>query len=244
MAGLQAYAASRFELKTHTLAVTFRRMFEVQTQNFGVSVDSVFQKPISFREAQPETCAEKLISLLHSWNLKATRLALYRGDMLYSYEFDFAVYGENVKLFLNSERFSLSFANGRSEADVQVVANGLVGFSECFPYLAGSFITANLYAHASFDSSAKHKEFMSKFAFAGVNVEWSGAVAHLKTKTWPEPVRFLIDRSEMFPSSLFLAWTTKLNNWPLTLEMIKCIKESTDETSEMLLLKFGPLIAA
>jgi len=85
------------------------------------------------REAQPEICAEKLVALLHSWNLKATRLALFQRDPLYSYEFNFAVYGESAKIFLNSERFNLSFANGRTQADLQTIAKGLVGFSECFP---------------------------------------------------------------------------------------------------------------
>ena len=210
-------------------------------QNFGVSVESVFQKPISFREAQPEICAEKLVALLHSWNLKATRLALYKRDLLYSYEFNFAVYGESAKIFLNSERFNLSFANGRTQADFQTIVNGLVGFSECFPLPADSIMTANLYAHASFDSSAKYKEYISSFGFAGVKVELSGAIAHLRTKTWTEPIRFQIDRSEMLPSGLFLCWTTKLKNWPVKLEVINGIKESTDETNEMFLLKFGPL---
>jgi hypothetical protein len=218
-------------------------MFEVQTQNFGVSVESVFQKPISFREAQPEVCGEKLVALLHSMNLRPTRLALYKRDLLYSYDFDFAVYGESAKISLNSERFNLSFANGRTQADLQTIANGLVGFSGCFPLPVDSIITANLYAHASFDSSAKYKEYVSMFGFTGVNVELSGAIAHLRTKTWSEPIRFQIDRSEMLPSSLFLCWTTKLKNWPVTLDVINAIKESTDESSETFLIKFGPLAA-
>ncbi len=219
-------------------------MFEVQTQNFGVSVESVFQKPVSFREAQPEICAEKLVALLHSWNLKATRVALCKGDLLYTYEFNFAVYGENVKILLNSERLNFSFANGRTQADFQAIANGLVKFSECFPLPKDSSITANLYAHSNFGSSAKYKEYISKFGVKDANVELSGAVAYLKTKTWTEPIRLLIDRSEMFPSGLFLYWVTKLTSWPVTLEVINSIKESTDETSEVFLLKFSPLIAA
>jgi hypothetical protein len=218
-------------------------MFDVQTLNFGVSVESLFQKPVSLREAQPEICAEKLVALLHSWNLKATRLALHKRDPLYAYEFDFAVYGESAKIILNSERFNLSFANGRTQADLQTIANGLVGFSECFPLPANSFITANLHAHAGFDSSAKYKEYISGFGFSDVNVELSGAIAHLKTKDWAESIRFQIDRSELFPSSLFLCWTTKLKNWPITLEVINDIKKSTDEINEMFLLKFGPLAA-
>jgi hypothetical protein len=216
-------------------------MFDVQTQNFGVSVESVFQKPVSLREAQPEICAEKLVALLHSWNLKATRLVLLKRDPLYAYEFNFAVYGDSAKILLNSERFNLSFANGRTQADLQTIAKGLVGFSECFPLPGDSFITANLYAHASFNPSSEYKEYTSKFAFAGVNVELAGTIAHLKTKTWTEPIRFMIDRSETFPSGLFLHWTTRLKNWPITPEAIEGIKTATDEIGEMFLLKFGPL---
>jgi len=216
-------------------------MFDVQTQNFGVSVESVFRKPVSLREAQPEICAEKLVALLHSWNLKPTRLVLYERDPLYSYEFNFAVYGESAKIALNSERFNLSFANGRAQVDLQAIAKGLIGFSECFSLPGDSFTTANLYAHASFNPSSAYEEFTSKFTFAGGNVELAGTIAHLKTKTWTQPIRFMIDRSEMFPSSLFLHWTTKLKNWPITLDAIEGIKAATDETSEMFLLKFGPL---
>jgi hypothetical protein len=218
-------------------------MFEVQTQNFGIAVESVFQKPVSFREAQLEICAEKLVALLHSWNLKATRLTLHKRDLLYSYEFNFAVYGESAKVFLNAERFNLSFANGRTQTDFETVVKGLIGFSECFPLPQDSITTANLYAHSSFDSDAKYKDYISRFSFTGVSVEFSGAIAHLKSKIWTEPIRFQIDRSEMIPSSLFLCWTTKLKNWPVTLEVINGIKESTDETSEKFLLKFRPIAA-
>jgi hypothetical protein len=221
----------------------FAVMFEVQTQNFGVSVESVFQKPVSFREAQPEICAEKLVALLHSRNLKANFFALHKRDPLYSYEFNFAVYGGNVKISLNSERFNLSFANGRTQTDFQVIADHLVAFSGCFPLPGDSIITANLYAHSSFDSSAKYKEYISSFGFTGIHVELAGAIAYLKTKTWTEPIRFQIDRSETFPSSLFLYWTTKLKNWPVTSEAIDNINKSTDETSEVFLLKFRPLAA-
>ncbi|MGO8697448.1 MAG: hypothetical protein ACLQVY_06995 [Limisphaerales bacterium] len=215
-------------------------MFEVQTQNFGVSVEAVFQKPVSFREAQPETCAEKLVNFLHSCNLKATRLELYKRDSLYSYELNCAVYGESVKILLNSERFNLSFANGRTHADLQTIARALIGFSECFP-LPDSGMTTNLYAHASFNSSALYGEYLSVFSVTNVNAELSGAIAYLKTKTWSEPVRFQVDRSQMLPSGLFLYWTTKLNSWPVTLDVINAIKESTNETSEVFGLKFGPL---
>jgi hypothetical protein len=234
----------KFELKSHMWAGILGVMFEVQAKNFGVSVESVFQKPISFRQAQPETCAEKLVALLHSWNLKPTRLALYNIDSLYSYECNFAVYGESVKIFLNSERFNLSLTNGRIQADVQTIGNVLVGFSECFLLPEDSIITANLFAHASFDSTEKHKEYIAKFSFNGANVELSGGVAHLKTKTWTEPIRFQIDRSEAFASSLFLSWITRLKGWPIKSELLTGIRELAEETSEMFLLKFAPLPVA
>lgn len=218
-------------------------MFDVQAQNFGITIESVFQKPISLREAQPEIFAEKLVALLHSWNLRPTRLELHKRDTLYAYEFNFAVYGESAKIILNSNRFNLSFANGRTQADLQTIGNGSVGFSGCFPLPANSFTTANVYTHACFDPSAKHDEYISRFGFAGVNVGLSGAVAHLMTKDWTEPIRFQIDRSETFQSSLFLTWRTKLKNWPITLEVLSGIRKSTDEINEKFLLKFGPLAA-
>jgi hypothetical protein len=217
-------------------------MFEVQTQNFGVSVEAVFQKPVSLREAQPETCAEKLVAFLHSWNLKATRLELYKRDSLYSFELNGAVYGESVKILLNSERFYLSFANGRTQADFQTIAGALIGFSESFMLPPDSITAANLYAHSSFSSSALYKEYLSRFGVANVNAELSGAIAYLMTKTWTESIRFQIDRSEMLQSGLFLSWTTKLKSWPLSLNVINAVKESTDETSEVFGLKFAPLV--
>ena len=112
-----------------------------------------------------------------------------------------------------------------------------------FSFPGDSFITASLYAHASFNPSSAYKEFTSKFGFAGGNVELAGAVAHLKTSAWTEPIRFQIDRSELLQSGLFLSWTTKLKNWPMTFEMLDSIKKSTDEINDMFLLKFGPLAA-
>ncbi len=180
--------------------VKFTAMLKLAVQKFGVSLDARFPTPVAFPDAKVHEFSSAMIRL---FGITSEQFKLRHSDILFGYELKASFYNGAALLERNADRLVLSFNDATTAAHRDFIVPLLEKYwggiaKEIDP--RGNFSVS---LHASFQSEAEFTEFF-KPSCRGDGVISEGRIGVLRVATWPEEVRLSIERSVLYPHSMFV----------------------------------------
>ena len=203
-------------------------MHPIRNQQFAVTAVSAYAEAVTFTNARLDLLARRLLTRFAPYGLRAGAVFQRAGDHLFDYELTFSLFGRNAFCRVGSEKVELTFQNGRDEKDMAVVNDGLLGVAECLNDRQLRDTSFEFAAHVSLPSVEHRQKFLAGLGGAAAKGFASGgAIAYSAAGLFPE-VRFLIDRSNLFPEGIYLGWSAQLAG-PVGPDTLKKVSESFRE---------------
>jgi hypothetical protein len=140
----------------------------------------------------------------------------------------------------SAKRPGLTLANGKSLADLILIARTLLTFHEAahLPDQHSNAFTA--YAHAKPSSETERDDFFAQFG-KRERFLLTGLIASVRVTPWEEDVRVYIDRSNVASGWLFVNWTTSLAETRLSETVLGNLRLAIAESATIRGLVFAEL---
>lgn len=183
-------------------------MIEVAPYLFGITLDVRFPKPRPFSKQRLNNVLGRLIDNENGLALKGDQIRLRDTDSAFDYELKASLLGGNGAFAHDSEKFYLSVSGGRTEVDARVLGETAKRFLWTSEVSSDDFGALAVNTHARAESSGAREEFLRAFR-NDERIVGPGALAYVRTPSWPHEVRFSFEPSLGVEDSLFLAWSTQ-----------------------------------
>lgn len=215
-------------------------MAEITTKTCGVTFESFFKKAVLFKDAHCDEAAQKCLEAFASYGLRPTQVGIRSGDQTFNYELSFSLFNGNGTFRLSAEKLDVALQNASSDKDFEIVQDCIAKIYEHVPLpeINNTLISAN--AHATFVSIEELQQYLLKFVNPAKQIVSGGIIAYVHCQNWKEEIRFTIDRSLVFPTGLFLVWSTTYRGNSLSREVLKNVKEAFEEAVTKFDLSFPP----
>jgi len=213
-------------------------MTKATLKQYSVSLTSWFAEALPFREAGLEHVAKKLLLRFSGYGLRPLEVFQREGDRLFDYDLTFSLFNRSGSFRLTAEGLQVTFQNARDEKDAGIIADCLVGFLES---LAGRRIRESrleAFVHASLGPAEERDKFLRNLGPAERELPVGGSVLYFPAGETFGEVRFLVDRSSVFPEGVFLTWAAAFTQ-TLSQEALNSAAANLKGASGAIGLEFG-----
>jgi hypothetical protein len=205
-------------------------MAEITTKIFGVTFESFFKKAVLFKESHLDEIAQKSLEAFAGYGLIPKQISVRSGDQTFNYELSFSLFNGNGTFRIFAEKLEMVFQNGASDQDLEIVQDCIAKIYEHVPLpeINNTLISAN--AHATFPSVDELTTFLQRYSNPTKQVISGGVIAYVICTNWKEEIRFTIDKSLVFLTGLFLAWSTTYSSGKPTRDVLVGAREAFAES--------------
>ena len=215
-------------------------MLALDPQFFGITFQAFFGKPVPFAKSSVLSAAEDIAQAFQPFGLKPSQLELTKRDEVFNFELRVSMFNGNGNFSLNAERMEVSFSNGRSREDLNVIARCLLTFQEAahLPEDRKGVFNAHVHGLPTRDEADK---YFSAFARNSEGFTLRGFVANLRAGTWKDEIRLYVDQSNVVPGGVFVNWSTVLPGGIVTEGVLQELVRSFEAVSGALGIKFAEI---
>src|SRR5687768_12308948 len=178
---------------------------------FGVLVDVPFPGPLGFKAAQLDGFGAKICDAEKGLGLRSEQLRLKKWDELFGYELSASFFGDNGSLTRTADRVKLGIRNARTAADWNVIQQTLLRFYTLMEFESSTISNLAAHLHARFPSAEERDDYLGQYAQNGL-IARPGALGYVQIADWEKDIRVLIERSNLVPDAVFVAWDTQFLN--------------------------------
>ena len=143
--------------------------------------------------------------------------------------------GENGTLTRTAERVKLGIRNARTAPDWNVIHQTLLRFYTLMEFDLKSASTLSAHLHAKFGSTSERDDYLAQFAPNDAIARPAG-LGYVQIADWEKDIRVLIERSNVVPDALFIAWDTQFVNaqdWDTFLGSLPTVMENSANIFEL-----------
>jgi hypothetical protein len=196
---------------------------------FGVLVDVPFPTPLGFKAANLDEFGAKICDPEKGLGLRAEQVRLKKWDELFGYEVVANFFGDNGSLTRTAERVKLGIRNARTATDWNVIHQTLLRFYTLMEFGSQTVSTVSAHLHARFPSAQERDEYLAQFAQSSA-IARPAALGYVQIADWEKDIRVLIERSNLVPDAVFIAWDTQFVNvqdWDTFLGSLPTVMENS-----------------
>lgn len=175
-------------------------------KQYSVSLTSWFAEAMPFREAGLENVAKRLLLRFSGYGLRPLELFQRDGDRLFDYELTFALFNRSGSFRLSAEGLYVAFQNAQNDRDAGIISDCLMGFLESLSDRRLRESRLEGFVHASLASAEERERFLRDLGPTERKLPVQGCVLYFPAAETFGEVRFLVDRSLLFPDAVFLNW--------------------------------------
>jgi len=202
---------------------------------FGVLVDVPFAAPLGIKSASLDEFGAKICDPEKGLGLRAEQVRLKKWDELFGYEVSANFFGDNGTLTRTAERIKLGVRNARTSADWNVIHQTLLRFYTLMAFDPKSVTALSAHLHAKFSSAGERDDYLAQFGQNGAIVRPAG-LGYVQIADWEKDIRVLIERSNIVPDAIFIAWDTQFVNaqdWDTFLGALPAVIENSANIFEL-----------
>jgi hypothetical protein len=133
------------------------------------------------------------------------------GDALFGYDLVCTFFGGNVEVKKTADRITLTFKNGRVQADIGFIFDRVARFLEAFASGHEQAVAVTGFCHGFGASEEDRNAFLGQFAVAK-DVTGPGVTGRVTVHDWVEPIKVMAEASLVLPAGLFVHWETTYRN--------------------------------
>src|SRR5690606_1496157 len=139
------------------------------------------------------------------------QVRLKRWDDLFGYELIAQFFGENGSVTRTADRVKLMIRNARTSGDWDLIRRILVRFYGEMNFQPKTMTTVSAHAHLRLPSSDELTDYFAQFPMNEM-ASRPALLTYVKIVEWEADIRVLIEKSDAYPDSLFVAWDTQFPN--------------------------------
>jgi hypothetical protein len=193
-------------------------MHAATTKLYSVSLTSWFAEVVPFPEAGVSATAKKIQLRFAGYGLRPQEIVQRDGDRLFDYELSFSIFNRNGSIRLTSEGCYASFQNARDDKDASIISDCFLGITEVLSDKRIREHRLEAFVHAALPSIAERDKFLASLGPNDRMLPIGGCVLYVPPAGAFGEVRFLVDRSLLFPDAVFLHWASQ-SSQPLSHEL-------------------------
>jgi hypothetical protein len=133
------------------------------------------------------------------------------GDALFGYDLLCTFFGGNVDVKKTAERLTLTFKNGRVQADIPFIFDRVARFLGAFASGHEQAVAIAGFCHGLSPSEEDRNAFLAQFAVTKA-VTAPGVTGRVTVHDWIEPIKVMAEASFVLPAGLFVHWETTYRN--------------------------------
>ena len=133
------------------------------------------------------------------------------GDALFGYDLVCTFFGGNVDVKKTADRLTLTFKNGRVQADIAFIFDRVARFLEAFAAGHEQAVAVAGFCHGLSASEEDRNGFLGQFAVTK-EVTGPGVTGRVTVRNWVEPIKVMAEASLVLPKALFVHWETTYTN--------------------------------
>jgi len=202
---------------------------------FGVLVDVPFPTPLGIKSADLDEFGAKICDPEKGLGLRSEQVRLKKWDELFGYELVANFFGDNGTLTRTAERVKLGIRNARTASDWNVIHQTVLRFYSLMEFDPKSVSALSAHLHAKFPSPDERDDFLAQFAQSAAIARPAG-LGYVQIADWEKDIRVLIERSNVVPDALFIAWDTQFVNaqdWDTFLGSLPTVMENSANIFEL-----------
>jgi hypothetical protein len=202
---------------------------------FGVLVDVPFPTPLGIKSADLDEFGARICDPEKGLGLRSEQVRLKKWDELFGYELVANFFGDNGTLTRTAERVKLGVRNARTASDWNVIHQTVLRFYNLMEFDPKSVSALSAHLHAKFPSPEERDDFLAQFAQSGAIARPAG-LGYVQIADWEKDIRVLIERSNVVPDALFIAWDTQFVNaqdWDTFLGSLPTVMENSANIFEL-----------
>ncbi|HVS52663.1 MAG TPA: hypothetical protein VHD62_09930 [Opitutaceae bacterium] len=143
--------------------------------------------------------------------MRPEQVRVKSSDDLFGWELTAQFFGENGLITRTPDRVKLSVKNVRTVGDWELVRRIIVRFYMHMNLPPYSLTTFSAHVHSRFPAADELESFFREFpqpAMASRPVLFT----YVKIDDWEADIRLLIEKSNLLPDAIFVAWDTQFGN--------------------------------
>jgi hypothetical protein len=129
------------------------------------------------------------------------------GDALFGYDLFCTFFGGNVDVKKTADRLTLTFKNGRVQADIGCIFDRIARFLEAFASGYEQPVAVTGFCHGLSASKEDRNAFLDQFAVTKA-VIGPGIAGRVTVHDWEEPIKVMAEASFVLDAGLFVHWET------------------------------------
>jgi len=133
------------------------------------------------------------------------------GDALFGYDLLCTFFGGNVDVRKTAERLTLTFKNGRVQADIPFIFDRVARFLQAFAAGHQQTVTVTGFCHGKTASDEDQTAFLDQFAVTK-DVIGPGVTGRVTVRDWAKPIKVTAEASLILPQGIFVFWETTYTN--------------------------------
>jgi hypothetical protein len=210
--------------------VVVTMMASIRTQLCEIAFESIFNPAVLFKDAHLDDTARKCLEVFASYGLGATQIMLANADGAFNYALSFSLFNGSGTFRISAEKLNIYFKNVRSDKDAELVSDCVAKVYENLPLPEISTTSINASAHATFSSIEEMQQYLLRYANPAKQIVAGGTIAFILCQNWPQEIRLAIEHSLVYPSGLFLSWSTSYPGKKPSREALRNLREAFNES--------------
>lgn len=148
---------------------------------------------------------------------------------MFDYELSFTLFNGNGSFRILCDKIEITLQNATSGKDLEIVQDCVAKIYEHVPLpeIGSTLVSAN--AHSVFSTSEELNKFLSQYSNPAKQILAGGVISYVRCSNWQEDVRMTIDKSLVYPTGLFLTWSTTCRGTRISRETIGLIEKVFEE---------------
>ena len=213
-------------------------MADITTKVCGVTFESFFKTAVLFRDSRCDEVCQKFLEAFASYGLKPAQVVVKSGDHTFNYEISFSLFNGNGSFKVTSEKIEISLQNATSDKDLEIVQECIAKVYEHVPLPEIRNTSISVSSHAAFASSEAMLDYVSRYAKPEKQIVSGGVIAYILCEKWKEEIRLMIDKSLVYPNSIFWGWSTSHQGNNISRELLSNLKDVLSESVAKLDLNY------
>jgi hypothetical protein len=147
----------------------------------------------------------------NGFNVRPDQVRLKTSDELLGWELTIQFFGENGLITRTPDRIKLSIKNVRTQADWELVRRVIVRFYTYLQLPPQSLTTFSANVHSRLPATDELEAFFQTFP-QHQRASRPVLFTYVKIDDWEADIRMFIEKSNLLPDSIFVAWETQFAN--------------------------------
>jgi hypothetical protein len=172
--------------------------------------------------------------------LRPDQVRFRTWDDLFGYELVAQFFGENGHLTRTADRIKLAIRNARTAADWEIVRRVLVRFYTHMEFAPRTTTVFSANTHSRFPSSDELDNYFRQF-WQPQMASRPALFSYVKIADWEADIRLLVEKSNMLPDALFVAWDTQFTHAQDWESFIGSLPTVMENSAHLFDLAFTPM---